>query len=427
MFLHNYKLKRIIIKKLRRSDDMEWMSQGINAPKGFYCAATHCGIKRKRKDITMIVSEMPCTYAGVFTKNIVKAAPVTWNQQRLEANDLIKGIIINSGNANACTGTQGYNDTVSMANYFSHELGITKEEILVSSTGVIGVGLPMDKISNGIKEVVKLKSKTIESAKEAAEGIMTTDTFTKSKTVKIIIEGKEVIIAGMSKGSGMIHPNMGTMLSFVTTDATIDAKLLNKLLKEVINDTYNMISVDGDTSTNDMVLVLANGESGTSSLVENSKNYEIFKKAFYQLNEELAILIVRDGEGATKFIEVEVIKMTTKIEARKMVHAIITSNLVKTAFFGEDANWGRILCALGYSGAIFDPNKVKVEYISNSGKIILLENGQQVMFDEEFALAILKETDIKVLVTCYQGNEGSKGWGCDLSYDYVKINGEYRT
>lgn len=406
---------------------MEWMSHGINAPKGFYCAATHCGVKRKRKDLTMIVSDSPCSYAGVFTKNIVKAAPVIWNQQRLEANDLIKGIIINSGNANACTGSQGYRDAVSMAEKFGNELGFTKEEVLVSSTGVIGVNLPMDRISSGIKDVVKLKSRTIESANDAAEGIMTTDTFSKIKTVKIMLDHKEVILAGMSKGSGMIHPNMGTMLSFITTDASIDPALLNKLLKEVINDTYNMISVDGDTSTNDMVLVLANGESGAKSLEENSADYEVFKKAFYQLNQELAMLIVRDGEGATKFIEVEVTEMTNKVEARKMVHAVITSNLVKTAFFGEDANWGRILCALGYSGASFDPSKVKVEYISQSGKITLLEKGQPVLFDEEYALEILKETDIKVLVTCCQGNESAKGWGCDLSYDYVKINGEYRT
>lgn len=406
---------------------MEWMSQGINSPKGFYCAGIHSGVKRKRKDLTMITSDTPCTYAGVFTKNIVKAAPVAWNQQRLEANDLIKGIIINSGNANACTGVKGYEDAVTMAESLAQELGYNKEEVLVSSTGVIGVNLPIDKIRQGIKNITKLKSRSLESAKDAAEGIMTTDTFSKTRTVKVIIEGKEVILSGMSKGSGMIHPNMGTMLSFVTTDVAIDAKLLNKLLKEVINDTYNMISVDGDTSTNDMVLVLANGESGVKPLVEHSADYEVFKQAFYQLNEELAMLIVRDGEGATKFIEVEVEKMTSKIEARKMVHAIITSNLVKTAFFGEDANWGRILCALGYSGASFDPNKVKVEYISNNGKLVLLENGQPVLFDEEYALEILKETDIKVLVTCYQGDECAKGWGCDLSYDYVKINGEYRT
>ncbi len=406
---------------------MEWMSQGINAPKGFYAAATHCGVKRKRKDLAMIVSDTPCSYAGVFTKNIVKAAPVIWNQERLATNSLIKGIIVNSGNANACTGTQGYSDTLTMAENFAHELGITKEEILVSSTGVIGVNLPMDKINAGIKKIVPLKSESPEAAVEASEGIMTTDTFTKVKTIKITLDNQEVILAGMSKGSGMIHPNMGTMLSFITTDASIDSALLNTLLKEVINDTYNMISVDGDTSTNDMVLVLANGNSGAKPLKANTSDYDIFREAFYKLNEELAMLIVRDGEGATKFIEVEVKEMTSKLEARKMVHAIITSNLVKTAFFGEDANWGRILCALGYSGAIFDPGKVKVEYISDAGNITLLEKGQPVLFDETYALEILKETDIKVVVSCNQGGESAKGWGCDLSYDYVKINGEYRT
>jgi glutamate N-acetyltransferase/amino-acid N-acetyltransferase len=231
----------------------------------------------------------------------------------------------------------------------------------------------------------------------------------------------------MAKGSGMIHPNMGTMLSFITTDADIDSILLNELLKDVINDTYNMISVDGDTSTNDMVLVLANGMSGCGKIEKGTQAYEIFKEAFYKLNEALSILIIKDGEGATKFIEVVVEEMTTKEEARKMVHAVITSNLVKTAFFGEDANWGRILCALGYSGAMFDPNKVNVKYISDAGEIQLLNHGQPVLFDEAYALEILKEKEIKVLVSCDQGLASAKGWGCDLSYDYVKINGEYRT
>jgi len=406
---------------------MEWMSQGINAPKGFRCAGIHAGVKRKRKDLAMITSESSCSYAGVFTKNIVKAAPVIWNQQLLANGNRIKGIIINSGNANACTGEQGYSDTKDMANELAKNINVSPDEILVASTGVIGVVLPMETIRTGIRKIVEEKDSDENCGKNAAEAIMTTDKFPKVKSLKLKINDCEVIIAGMAKGSGMIHPNMGTMLSFITTDASIDSELLNELLKEVINDTYNMISVDGDTSTNDMVLVLANGESGCPSIVKGSKAYDDFKEAFYAINEELATLIVKDGEGATKFIEVVVSDMSSKEEARKMVHAVITSNLVKTAFFGEDANWGRILCALGYSGAMFDPNKVDVKYISDAGEIELLRKGQPVLFDEEYALAILSEKEIKVSVVCHQGTESAKGWGCDLSYDYVKINGDYRT
>jgi len=406
---------------------MEWLSQGITAPIGFSGAAIMSGIKKKKKDLALIASEKPCSYAGVFTKNRVKAAPVIWNQDRLKEKSPIYGVIINSGNANACTGKQGDLDTQTMAQVCGEELGVTEKNILVASTGVIGKLLPMDIVEAGIKQLVPLKSTSKEAGDEAAEGIMTTDTFPKMKAVSLMIGSKKVTIAGMAKGSGMIHPNMGTMLSFITTDASIDQETLNVLLKDVIEDTYNMISVDGDTSTNDMVLVLANGMSECESLKMGTKDYEAFKHAFYELNEELAKLIIRDGEGATKFLEVTVKNMTSKLEARKMVHAIITSNLVKTAFFGEDANWGRILCALGYSGAMFDPSLVQVKYISDSGEIVLIEEGNPVLFDEEYALSILKEKDIQVVVDCHQGEEQAKGWGCDLSYEYVKINGEYRS
>jgi len=406
---------------------MEWKLQGITSPKGFFAAGSHTGIKKKRHDMAMISSDRPCHYAGVFTKNIVKAAPVVWNMERLKNKDQISGIIINSGNANACTGEKGYLDTIKMAEVMGECLNIDKQNVLVASTGVIGVPLDMDTVVNGIKKTVALKSQSDDAALEAAKGIMTTDTYPKYKAVSVLIDGKEVTIAGMAKGSGMIHPNMGTMLSFITTDANIQGELLNKLLKETVNDTYNMISVDGDTSTNDMVLVLANGASETQELLEGSKEYALYKEAFYELNRELSKTIVKDGEGATKFIEVDICGMDSKEEARKMAHAVITSNLVKTAFFGEDANWGRILCALGYSGASFDTNKINVEYVSKAGKIALLENGQPLKFDEDYALEILKEKEIKVCVTCHQGEYSATGWGCDLSYDYVKINGEYRT
>ncbi len=382
---------------------MEWMSHGVTSPKGFYSAGMHIGVKRKRKDMSMIYSESPCEYAGVFTRNVVKAAPVLWNMDRLKDKDKIHGVIVNSGNANACTGEKGMKDADKMALVFAQEMGCDKEQVLVASTGVIGVPLPMDTIKNGILEIVKKKDVTREAAHEAAEGIMTTDTFTKEAAVTVVIDGKKVTLAGMSKGSGMIHPNMGTMLAFITTDAVISQENLEALLKSTVDDTYNMISVDGDTSTNDMVLVLANGQSGTGELVPGSEGFEIFKEAFHKLSEKLSKLIVKDGEGVTKFIEVHVAGMTCKAEARKMVHAVITSNLVKTAFFGEDANWGRILCALGYSGAIFDPMKIQVKYQSDAGEIILIDEGAPVAFDEDFALEILKETDIRVEVSCNQG------------------------
>ncbi len=413
---------------------MEWLNNGINSPKGFKSAGIHCGVKRKRKDLSIIVSKSPCQYAGVYTKNLVKAAPVIWNMERLNKNDLIFGVVINSGNANACTGEKGYKDCVNMAIQFSDGLNelkyntiIKKENVLVASTGVIGIPLKMNVISEGINTIVKTASSSKKSGLDAAEGIMTTDKFTKVKALKIKIKDKEVIIAGMSKGSGMIHPNMGTMLSFITTDANISSELLTEILKESVNDTYNMISVDGDTSTNDMVIVLANGESGSCEIIKNSEEYYVFKEAINKLNEELGKLIVKDGEGATKFIEVQVNEMNNVEEAKKMVHAVITSNLVKTAFFGEDANWGRILCALGYSGADFDPSKVDIKYVSASGEILLLDQGQPVKFDEDYALEILKQEEIKVIVNCNHGNSSAKGWGCDFSYDYVKINGDYRT
>lgn len=406
---------------------MKWLSHGITAPIGFDAAGLFTGVKRKRKDLAMIKSERPCAYAGVFTKNIVQAAPVIWNRTLLSHKKNIQGIIINSGNANACTGKQGYEDTILMAKVFGEVAQISYDEVLVASTGVIGSLLPMTKITEGIRKIVPLANHSDEAADDAANAILTTDTFVKQKSIEIIIEGKPVRLAGMTKGSGMIHPNMGTMLAFITTDANISSELLNELLKNSVNDSFNMISVDGDTSTNDMVLVLANGMSETSELKKDSQGYQVFKEAFLALNQELAKLIIKDGEGATKFIEVTVKNIHDKKEARKMVHAIITSNLVKTAFFGEDANWGRILCALGYSGAEFDPNKVDLHYISESGTICLLEHGKPLAFDEEFALAILKEKEIKVIVNCNQGDEQATGWGCDLSYDYVKINGEYRT
>lgn len=398
---------------------------GITAPKGFSATGAHIGLKKKKKDLAIIKSELPATASGVFTTNLVKAAPVIWNQQVV--NNKIKGIVVNSGNANACTGELGFRHTEIMAQTLAECINASKEEIIVSSTGVIGVHLPIDKIVEGIKTTITSLETTREAAKRAAEGIITTDTYTKEISVEVEIDGKTITIAGMAKGSGMIHPNMATMLSFVTTDADISKEMLDKVLKDSVEDTYNMISVDGDTSTNDMVIVLANGIAKNTSITEENENYFRFKTALDYVNRYLAKQIINDGEGVTKVLEVVVKGASTKEDARKIAKSIICSNLVKTAFFGEDANWGRILCAAGYSGAKFNPEKTSISFSSLGGEILLFTNGEPIKFDEDKALQILKERKIQIIISLQDGNEQATSWGCDLSYEYVKINGEYRT
>lgn len=397
----------------------------ITAPKGFSATGAHIGIKKKKKDLTIVKSEVPAVATGVFTKNLVKAAPVLWNQQAV--NNKISGMVINSGNANACTGELGFKHTEIMAQTLAICLNVKKEEIVVSSTGVIGVHLPIEKVVEGIKTTVTSLESTREAAKRAAEGIITTDTYTKEISIEIEIEGKPVRIAGMAKGSGMIHPNMATMLSFVTTDADISKELLDKSLKDSVEDTYNMISVDGDTSTNDMVLVLANGMAQNTPIIDENENYFKFKTALDYVNKYLAKQIVNDGEGVTKVLEVLVKAASTKEDARKIAKSVICSNLVKTAFFGEDANWGRILCAAGYSGASFNPEKTSIGFSSLGGEILLFTNGEPINFDEDKALQILKERKIQIIISLQDGIAEATAWGCDLSYEYVKINGEYRT
>ena len=398
---------------------------GITAPKGFSATGEHIGLKKKKKDLAIIISDLPATASGVFTKNLVKAAPVLWNQQIV--NNKVRGIVVNSGNANACTGELGFKHTEIMAQTLAECINASKEEIIVSSTGVIGVHLPIEKIVIGIKTVVSSLETTREAAKRAAEGIITTDTYTKEIAIEVKIDEKPVRIAGMAKGSGMIHPNMATMLSFVTTDANISKEMLDKTLKDSVEDTYNMISVDGDTSTNDMVIVLANGMAQNTPITKENENYCRFKSALDYVNKYLAKQIVNDGEGVTKVLEVIIKGASTKEDARKIAKSIICSNLVKTAFFGEDANWGRILCAAGYSGASFNPEKTSISFSSLGGEILLFTNGEPIKFDEDKALQILKERKIQILISLQDGNEGATAWGCDLSYEYVKINGEYRT
>ncbi len=408
-----------------QTKDINVISGNIVAPEGFYAAGAHIGIKRKRKDLTLIKSEIPATAAGVFTLNAIKAPPVLWNQGHI--HNKIRGIIINSGVANSCTGKTGTKNAELMAQIYAECINAHKDEVLVSSTGVIGVQLPMDKIEHGIKNLSPALDRTDESAENAALGILTTDKFIKEIAVEIEIGGKTVKIGAIAKGSGMIHPNMATMLAFITTDIDIDRDLLQKALKETVDDSYNMISIDGDTSTNDMVIVLANARAGNTPVNSENENYHKFKKALEHVNLYLAKQIIMDGEGATRFIEVEVKGTATKNDAKSIAKSIINSNLFKTAMFGADANWGRIMCAAGYSGVKFDYTKSSVGFSSNAGSFNTLTCGEPVGFDEDEALKILKEREIKVTLTLEEGGAQAAAWGCDLSYEYVRINGEYRT
>lgn len=406
---------------------MQIIEGGVTASVGFSANGVACGIKKRKKDLALVVSEVSCAFAGSFTTNLVKAAPVIWDQNLVANQSQVKAIVINSGNANACTAEQGYKDTEATAGIAGSVLGCKAQEVLVCSTGVIGVPLPMDKIKEGIELCSKELGTSRESAGEAALAICTTDTFKKEVAVSVQIEGKTVHIGGMAKGSGMIHPNMATMLSFITTDANLDKVTLQTLLGSSITDTYNMISVDGDTSTNDTVLVLANGMSKTGSLSPSHPDWEAFTEAFMYVHTELAKTIVRDGEGAGKFLEVKVVGAKDKATAQKLARSVITSNLVKTAFFGSDANWGRILCAMGYSGAAFDPSQLDLYFASSKGTIQVVENGVPLAFDEHLAKGILMEKEIITLAQLKDGKGEGTAWGCDLSYEYVRINGDYRS
>lgn len=406
---------------------MNIIEGGITAPKGFLATGEHVGVKKVKKDLAIIYSEKPALCSAVFTKNLVKAPPLWWCEKLVKEKQKIQAIVINSGNANACTGDRGYQDALAMADTLSECLNIKKESVLVTSTGVIGVYLPMDKIIPGIKETSKTLGSDEKSAKRCAKAIMTTDTFRKEIAVEIDIKGKKVKLAGIAKGSGMIHPNMATMLGFITTDINISQELLDKAFKENINDSFNMITVDGETSTNDMAVILANGLAENPIVDKEDEDYEKFKTALDYITKYLAKQIVKDGEGATKFLECQIFNAKSKEDARVLCKAILNSNLVKTAFFGNDANWGRILSAMGASGVDFDPNQVKISFKNDTGEIKLFENGLPVEFDEDFALKILKQEEIKILIDMNRGLESIIGWGCDLSFDYVKINAEYRT
>ncbi len=407
---------------------MNIIDGNVTSAKGFKAIGKFVGLKRERKDLALILSETPAVASGCFTQNVVKAAPVLWDIERVKKQkDKITGIVINSGNANACTGTQGMKDAETTAEIFAELANCKKENVLVCSTGVIGVNLPMETLTNGVKETFPLLSDTFESGVLASEAIMTTDTFAKTVCVEVELSGKKVTIGGMAKGSGMINPNMATMLCFITTDANISKDMLDKALSECVVDTFNMICVDGDTSTNDTVLVLANGLAGNDEITEENADYEEFKKALFHINKTLAMNCARDGEGATKLMEVTATGVKTKDSARKLVNSVVSSNLFKAALFGADANWGRVLCAMGYSGAEFNPSGVTIVFRSKAGEILLMDNGTPIVFDEDKAAKILKETDIFIDIKLAEGSETATAWGCDLTYDYVKINGDYRS
>lgn len=407
---------------------MKIITGGVTAPWGFQAAATAAEIKYKnRTDMAMIYSETPCVSAGTFTTNVVKAAPVKWDQEIVYHHPFVKAVVCNSGIANACTGQEGYGYCAATADATAKALGIEADSVLVASTGVIGMQLPIDRIAKGVEAMAGELSSSLEAGTAAAQAIMTTDTVKKEIAVQIEIGGKTVTIGGMCKGSGMIHPNMCTMLSFVTTDADITKELLQEALSEDVKDTYNMVSVDGDTSTNDTVLLLANGLAGNPKITEKNEDYAAFKKALNYINTYLAKKIAGDGEGATALFEVKVIGALTKEDAVTLSKSVVTSSLTKAAIYGHDANWGRILCALGYSGVQFDPEKVDLYFESKAGKIKIIENGVSTGYSEEEATKILSEDEVTAIADIKMGEASAVAWGCDLTYDYVKINADYRS
>ena len=407
---------------------MKIIDGGVTAAKGFQAASTAAEINYKgRTDMAMVFSEVPCVAAGTFTTNVVKAAPVRWDQDIVYNHQGARAVICNSGIANACTGEEGFSYCKATAQAAAESLGIPEDSVLVASTGVIGMQLPIDRIANGVKAMAPKLAGSREAGLEAAKAIMTTDTEKKEAAVEIEIGGKTVTVGGMCKGSGMIHPNMCTMLGFVTTDVDISKELLQEALSEDIKDTYNMVSVDGDTSTNDTVLLLANGQAGNVKITEKNADYEEFKKALNYVNTTLAKKIAGDGEGATALFEVKVTGAATKADAVTLSKSVVTSSLTKAAIYGHDANWGRILCALGYSGVQFDPEKVDLYFESKAGKLKIIENGVSTGYSEEEATTILSEDAVTAIADMKMGEAEATAWGCDLTYDYVKINADYRS
>ena len=407
---------------------MKKIKGGVTAAEGFLAASTAAGIKYKdRKDMAMIYSVKPCVAAGTFTTNIVKAAPVKWDQEIVYKSPAAQAVVINAGIANACTGEEGLSYCKKTAEKTAELMGIAADSVLVASTGVIGKQLPIDRICQGVEAMTEKLGADTKSGHEAALAIMTTDTHEKEVAVEFEIAGKKVTMGGMCKGSGMIHPNMCTMLSFVTTDAAISKELLQEALSQTVTDSYNMISVDGDTSTNDTCLVLANGMAENATIDKKGLEYDTFVAALSYVNETLAKMMAGDGEGATALFEVKIIHAASKEQAVTLSKSVVTSSLTKAAIYGHDANWGRILCAMGYSGAQFDPEQVDLYFESAAGKIAIIKDGVALDYSEEEATKILSEKEVTAIADIKMGEAAATAWGCDLTYDYVKINADYRS
>lgn len=403
---------------------MKLIEGGVCAAKGFTASGVHCGIRKNKtkKDIALIYSEKRAAAAAVYTKNLVKGAPLRVTREHL-SDGFAQAVICNSGNANTCN-SNGREIAISTCKILAEKLNISEKDVIVASTGVIGQKMEIEPFERGIPELINSLGN---NSADAANAIMTTDTRLKEIAVSFEIGGKECKIGGIAKGSGMIHPNMATMLVFITTDCAISSELLKKALSSDINETFNMVSVDGDTSTNDMVAVMANGMAGNDEITEEDGNFAEFMKALNTVTVNLCRRIAADGEGATKLIECKVSGAADDKTAKTVAKSVICSSLTKAAMFGADANWGRVLCALGYAGVEFDPNKVEVNFISNAGAINVCTNGGSVIVDEEKAKEILLEDSIIIDVDMHEGDEMATAYGCDLSYEYVRINGDYRS
>lgn len=398
---------------------MKGIEGGITAAKGYKTGAVHSGIRasQSKKDLAVIVSEVPCQAAAVYTSNIVKAAPLHITREHLD-DGTAQAIVINSGNANACA-PRGEENALREAQAAAKLLGLKTEDVLVASTGVIGQELPIEVIETAMGQIVL----TDDSA-DTAKAIMTTDTKMKQTAVEFELNGKTVHLGGIAKGSGMIHPNMGTMLCFVTTDAAISQSVLQQSLSKIVKKTFNRISVDGDTSTNDMCIVLANGLAGNEEITQQN---DVFDQALKSVMKDLAVMIASDGEGASRLIISTVVNAADETQAETLAMSVASSSLFKAAMFGSDANWGRVLCAMGYSGAKFDPEKVDVLFQSDAGTVEVAKNGRGLDFDEDLAKKILSRDQVQVVMNLHEGDVSVTCWGCDLTYDYVKINGDYRS
>ncbi len=407
---------------------MKEIAGGITAAKGFEAAGVEAAVKyQNRKDMALVYSKTPCKVAGTFTTNIVKAAPVMWDKNVVDNSEFAQAVVVNSGVANACTGKPGMDCCEAEAKCAGELLNIPADAVLVASTGVIGMQLPIDRITAGIKKLVAAKADSLEAGLDAAKAIMTTDTIYKQIAVETVIGGKTVTLGAMCKGSGMIHPNMCTMLGFVTTDVNISKEMLQKAVSATVVDSFNMISVDGDTSTNDTLLVLANGEAGNAEITAAGEDYNTFCEALNYITMYLAKKMAGDGEGATALFEAKVVGAANKEDARTLAKSVVCSSLSKAAIFGHDANFGRFLCALGYSGAKFDPENVDLYFQSQSGKIHIYGNGIACDYSEEEATKILSDPEVTILANMHMGEAEATAWGCDLSYEYVKINADYRS